>query len=111
MHSLKFGLCGSLVSLGAGIGLFVQTIGIAPANGCAQQSTAAPIDVYDGFETPALSELSETSRFTAGAVEMQSNVVRAGHGAVKITVRPRDTFEAGRNGYATRTRGLGGDGS
>jgi hypothetical protein len=64
----------------------------------------APINVYDGFETPTLSNLWETSRFTAGAVEMQSAIVRAGHGAVGITVHSRDTFEAGQNGDADSER-------
>ena len=65
---------------------------------------AAPIDVYDGFEAPALSPLWETSRFTSGAVEMQSAIVRSGQGAVRITVHSRDTFEAGQNGNADSER-------
>lgn len=66
----------------------------------AQAATAnAPgLNVYDGFETPGLSKLWETSRFTPGAVTMQSNIVRAGHGAAQITLRSRDTFEAGIKG-------------
>jgi hypothetical protein len=64
----------------------------------------APVDVHDGFETPSLSSLWETSRFTSGAVEMQSAIVRAGHGAVRITVHSRDTFEAGQNGDADSER-------
>jgi len=65
------------------------------------QNAAGPgsgINVYDGFETPTLSDLWDTSRFTAGALTMQSQTVRAGHSAVKITLRSRDTFEKGRNG-------------
>jgi len=65
---------------------------------------AAPIDVYDGFEAPTLSPLWETSRFTSGAVEMQSAIVRSGQGAVRITVHSRDTFEAGQNGNADSER-------
>ena len=82
------------------VGAMVLLTVLAAAAGHAQPPAAAtpPIDIYDGFETPALSNLWETSRFTPGAVEMQSGVVRAGHGAVKITVRPRDTFEAGKKG-------------
>jgi hypothetical protein len=64
----------------------------------------APVDVYDGFEAPTLGNLWETSRFTSGAVEIQSSIVRAGHGAVRITVHSRDTFEAGQNGDADSER-------
>ena len=61
-------------------------------------NSSAQIDVYDGFETPALSQIWDTDRFVSGAVEMQTNIFRAGHGAAKITVRPRDKFEAGIKG-------------
>ena len=67
-------------------------------------ASGARIDVYDGFETPSLSGLWETIRFAPGAVEMQSDVVRAGHGAMKITVRPHDMFEAGQGGDADNER-------
>jgi hypothetical protein len=105
MHSVRFDLYGWLAALAGGLAIFLTAAGFAPAGGRAQQpAAAAPIDVYDGFETPALSDLWETSRFAPGAVEMQSEVVRAGHGAVKITVRPRDEFEAGQNGNADSER-------
>ena len=61
-------------------------------------ATAPAIDVYDGFETAGLSKVWSTDRFEPGAVEMQTNIFRAGHGAVKITVRPRDKFETGIKG-------------
>ena len=93
------------MALTGGLVLLVSAAGIAPAGGRAQQAAAAaPIDVYDGFETPALRDLWETSRFAPGAVEMQSDVVRAGHGAVKITVRPRDMFEVGQGSSADSER-------
>jgi len=93
------------VALAGGFVLFVVAMTVGLASGRAQQpAAAAPIEVYDGFETPALSDLWETSRFTPGAVEMQSDVVRAGHGAVKITVRPRDMFEAGQGSSADSER-------
>ena len=57
-----------------------------------------PIDVYDGFEGATLSPLWDTGRFATGAVAMQSDFVRAGHGAARITLRARDTFESGKNG-------------
>lgn len=75
-----------------------------PALAQALPTPGAHVDVYDGFETPALSNLWETSRFTPGAIEMQSAIVRAGHGAVRITVHSRDTFEAGQNGDADSER-------
>jgi hypothetical protein len=55
---------------------------------CAQvtNATAPAIDVYDGFETAGLSKLWSTDRFEPGAVEMQTNIFRAGHGAAKIWI-------------------------
>jgi hypothetical protein len=54
--------------------------------------------VYDGFESARLSRLWATDRFAPGAVTMQSAVVRAGHGAARITLHPGDVFEAGIKG-------------
>jgi Polysaccharide lyase len=54
--------------------------------------------VYDGFEMPALSKIWSNDRFEPGAVQMQTNIVRAGHGAVQIKVHSHDKFEAGVNG-------------
>ena len=68
------------------------------------QAASALIDVYDGFETPTLSKVWETDRFAPGAVEMQTNVFRSGHGAAQITVRARDVFEAGINGNSDSAR-------
>jgi hypothetical protein len=105
MRGPRFGLCGLLFPLISGSAILLSAIGCAAAGGGAQAPAAAPpIDVYDGFETPALSDLWETSRLNPGAIEMQSEVVRAGHGAVKITVRPRDMFEAGKGGDADSER-------
>src|ERR1700721_2537305 len=70
---------------------------------CAQSSRPL-IDVYDGFEGSALSELWENSRFAPGSVEIQSSIVRAGHSAVRITLHPHDVFEAGRSGEADSER-------
>jgi hypothetical protein len=85
---------------------FIATLAAAGAlwpgdAACAQeikQPAFTPhIDVYDGFETPMLSKLWDTDRFTPGAVTMQTNIVRAGHGAAQIVLRSGDTFEAGIN--------------
>ncbi|HUK81740.1 MAG TPA: polysaccharide lyase [Verrucomicrobiae bacterium] len=59
---------------------------------------ATGLDIYDGFETSELSKLWSTDRFEPGAVEMQTNVVRAGRSAAKLTVRSGEKFEAGING-------------
>ena len=59
---------------------------------------ARDVDVYDGFETKTLSKVWDTSRFEPGAVMMQSEIVRSGHGAAKITVRAHDIYEAGTKG-------------
>jgi hypothetical protein len=97
MRAITICFCGLVVTLAA----------LAQQQQPDRSSGFAPgtrIDVYDGFETPALGNLWETSRFQAGAVEMQSDVVRAGHGAVKITVRSRDMFEAGQGSDADSER-------
>jgi hypothetical protein len=54
--------------------------------------------VYDGFESRSLSHLWATDRFAPGAVSMQSQIVRAGHGAARITLHAGDVFEAGIKG-------------
>ena len=69
-----------------------------------QPADAAPIDVYDGFENPALGRLWATWRLAEGAVQMQSAIVRAGRGAVRITLHPRDVLGAGKNGEAATER-------
>lgn len=61
----------------------------------AQAPTDKPINVYDGFETPTLSPLWDTSKLVPNSIRMESQIVRAGHQAIAITVRPRDKFEAG----------------
>jgi Polysaccharide lyase len=69
-------------------------------------TTNAPtrIDVHDGFETPELSKFWSTDKFEPGAVISETNIVRAGHRAVKITVRTNDRFEAGQNGDSDSER-------
>jgi Polysaccharide lyase len=80
-------------------GLLLLSAGISLA-----QDTTAPLDVYDGFETPSLSKVWSADRFAPGAVQMQTNIFRAGHSAVEITVRPNDKFEAGINGNSDSER-------
>jgi len=78
------------------VGFSWYAAGVAHAQGT---SSAAPtVAVYDGFETARLSKVWDTDRFVAGAVSMQTNVVRAGRGAAQIVLRSHDTFEAGIKG-------------
>lgn len=58
-------------------------------------SCHSQINVYDGFETPSLSKIWSTDRMVNNAFQIQSTIVRRGHGAAKITLNPRDIFEAG----------------
>ena len=62
------------------------------------------MDVHDDFETLTLNRIWETDRFEPGAVEMQTNIVRAGHSAAKIVVRSHDKFEAGSAGTSGSER-------
>ena len=97
MQRLSVGLLG-LVFISAVLPQTNRPVNPTPA------SAAPPIDVYDGFESATLSNAWDTSRFTAGAVQMQSEVVREGHGAVKIAVKSHDMFEAGQSGDADSER-------
>ena len=65
---------------------------------------ALPSNVYDGFETPTLSPLWETTRIAPGALTLQSAITRAGHGAVQLTLHANDKFEAGQHGDADSER-------
>jgi len=85
--------------------VFILLIGLSSSTLCRAQVTNAPdIDVYDGFEMTGLSKLWETSRFESGAVEMQTNIVRAGRSAAKVVVHSRDEFESGTNGNSDSER-------
>ena len=91
MRSVRYGFRSPRLALAGGFVLLVVAMTVALAGGRAQQPAAAPIDVYDGFETPALSNLWETSRFAPGAVEMRigcgARGARGGedHGAHRAT--------------------------
>jgi len=61
-------------------------------------SRANPDDVYDAFDSPALSRLWATDRFAPGAVTIQSDIVRAGGGAAKLTLHAGEVFERGIKG-------------
>lgn len=70
----------------------------------ARGAPASPLDVYDGFETAALSKIWDSDRFEPGAVQMQTNLFRSGHGAARIVVHSRDKFEAGSAGTSDSER-------
>jgi hypothetical protein len=54
-----------------------------------------PINVYDDFESPRLSWTRwSRGRFAPGAVATEQSVVRAGRGALAITVHSGDRYEA-----------------
>jgi len=48
---------------------------------------------YDGFETVTLSNIWDTKKHIPGAVEIQSEIVRAGERAAKIILRPGDQID------------------
>ena len=70
----------------------------------AQAPTTTSINVYDGFESPALSPLWDNSRLELSSIRMESQIVRAGHQAIAITVHPHDQFEAGNEHSADSER-------
>jgi hypothetical protein len=84
--------------------LFVGLLLLATSVSQAQTKNTPSINVYDGFETEGLSKVWDTDRFVPGAVTMQTNIVRAGHGAARITVHANEKFEAGINGNSDSER-------
>ena len=80
------------------VGWSLLSGGISAAENANKPVPAQVIDVYDGFETSTLSKAWDTDRFEPGAVQMQTNIFRAGRGAAKITLHAHDKFEAEING-------------
>lgn len=62
------------------------------------------IEVYDPFESAALGKVWKTSTIVPGAVQMQTNIVRAGSRAARIVLHSRDMFEAGIDGDSDSER-------
>lgn len=56
--------------------------------GC--QHAPATATIYDGFEGEALSSHWRTDKLAKGAAVIQSEEVRSGHGALRITLHPGD---------------------
>jgi hypothetical protein len=55
----------------------------------------AQIDVYDSFDTTGLSRIWSKTRMESNSFEIQSNIVRNGKGAAKITLRAGDIAAPG----------------
>ena len=70
--------------------------------GAHSQTLTPESEIYDGFETKDLSGIWSTSRFEPGTVVMQSEVVRAGKSAVKITIHQGDRYDAADPGTGTK---------
>ena len=62
------------------------------------------IELYDGFEEDSLSEIWKQTKFEKGAVEFQSEIVRKGKKALKITIHKGDKTEQGNKHYKTSER-------
>lgn len=84
--------------------IFIFLFATLPALAQTLSAPGAPIDVYDGFEGTKLSPLWETTPIAPGALRMQSEIVRAGHGSIQITLHANDIFEAGQHGDADSER-------
>jgi hypothetical protein len=63
-----------------------------------QAQTVAPMDIYDGFESPTLSDLWDTSLTVPGAITLESTIVRSGHGAIRVDLHSHDKFGLGKDG-------------
>ena len=57
----------------------------------------AHINVYDGFESPGLSEIWSTERMELRSFEIQSKIVRNGRNAAEITLKTGDIVEPATN--------------
>jgi len=52
-------------------------------------------NVSDGFESPGLSWIWSSDRMVKEALQIQSQIVRSGHSAARITLNPGDVLEKG----------------
>ena len=87
----------------AAAGVTVGLTTAAALHHCAR-APVSHVEVYDGFESGTLSTIWDTDRFERGAVTIESDTVRAGHGAARVTVHSGDKFEAGINGKKNTER-------
>jgi len=61
-------------------------------------------EIYDGFEGDFLSDIWKQTKFEKGAVEFQSDIVRKGKKALKITIHKGDKIEQGNENFKTSER-------
>lgn len=87
----------------AAAAVLVAGISLAAAQSV-PESTPQPMSVYDGFESPSLGSMWMTLLLTPGSYALESEIVRAGHSALRITVRPHDFAMAGSSGTADTER-------
>jgi len=63
-----------------------------------------PAGVYDGFESPSLGSIWMRALLAPGSYALEPEIVRSGHSALRITVRPHDMFMAGSPGASGTER-------
>ena len=63
-----------------------------------------PASVYDGFESPTLGPMWMTQLLAPGSYAIESDIARAGHSALRLTVRPHDNPMAGAAGTSGTER-------
>jgi hypothetical protein len=51
------------------------------------------LEISDGFESNKLGDIWRSDKFIPGALEIQSNIVKTGESAVKITLNPEDQID------------------
>jgi hypothetical protein len=74
--------------------VFALSLTMFPACTTHSQTLRPESEIYDGFEARDLSDIWNTSKFEPGAVVIQSEMVRAGKSAAKITIRQGDRYDA-----------------
>jgi hypothetical protein len=87
----SFLICGLLL-------LFLWAVGVYA------QPASPLLSVYDGFEAPVLSDFWITNLLVPGSYVIESEIVRAGRRALRLTLRPGDNFMSGSNGDADNER-------
>src|SRR5262245_21982438 len=58
--------------------------------GLAARAVAGPGSISDGFEEPSLNPMWRTDKLAARAFELQSEIVRSGKRAIRITIQEGD---------------------
>lgn len=75
-----------------------------PAPASSLKTAATSQEIYDGFEAKSLSDVWLTTKVEKDAVVLQSEIVRSGSGAAKITLRQGDRREAASAGSLENER-------